>query len=630
MPNGYNGKILRVNLSDRSIQVEEQSEDFYRTYLGGRGIVAYYLLKELEPGLDPLGPDNKVVFAAGLLAGAPVAGASRSSIGAKSPLTGAYGDAEAGGFWGVELKRAGYDAIVIEGQSERPVYLWIQDGEVEIRDAGHLWGQPTLEVQKALLEEVGDRQARVAQIGPGGEQLVRYACVVHDLHHFAGRTGIGAVLGAKKLRAVVVRGSELPPLAEPDRVKAISKWFVNNVQTLSGQFHKYGTPATVSDLNTLGGLPTRNFREGTFEQADALSGETMLNSILVDRRACYACAVRCKRVVEIKEGPYAVSAEYGGAEYETLAALGSNCGVGDLATVSWANQLCAAYGLDTISTGAAIAFAMECAENGLLSADQLQGLDLSFGNVEAMVQLVEMIGKRQGLGNLLAEGVWRAAEAIGGDAARYALHVKGQELPMHEPRIKHGLGLGYAVSPTGADHVHNLHDTAYAQEGRGLKGVQALGVLEPVPVTDLSPAKVRLFVYRTMWMHALNSISMCLFVPLNYDQVVELVRGVTGWNTTVWELLKVGERTINMTRAFNVREGFGPDDDKLPDRFFTPLPDGMMQGVSVDREAFEKALETYYQMMGWDEKTGAPHGSKLEELGIGWVSDELRNRGISL
>jgi aldehyde:ferredoxin oxidoreductase len=269
---------------------------------------------------------------------------------------------------------------------------------------------------------------------------------------------------------------------------------------------------------------------------------------------------------------------------------------------------------------------MECAENGLLSADQLQGLDLCFGNATAMVQLVEMIGERRGLGDLLAEGVQRAAEAIGGDATRYALHVKGQEVPMHEPRIKHGLGLGYAVSPTGADHVQNLHDTAFAQEGRGLKGVQALGVLEPLPVTDLSPAKVRLFVYRTMWMHAINSISMCLFVPLSYDQVVQLVQGVTSWNTTVWELLKVGERTINMTRAFNVREGLGPDDDKLPDRFFTPLPDGMMQGVSVDREAFEKALETYYQMMGWDENTGAPQDHKLEELGIGWVSDELRKK----
>jgi aldehyde:ferredoxin oxidoreductase len=626
MPNGYNGKILRVNLSNRSTQVEEQGENFYRTYLGGRGIVAYYLLKELERGVDPLGPDNKVIFAAGLLAGAPVAGACRSSVGAKSPLTGAYGDAEAGGFWAVELKRAGYDAIIIEGQSKKPVYLWIHDGGVEIRDAGHLWGKPTLDVQKVLLKEVEDHRARVAQIGPGGERLVRYACVVHDLHHFAGRTGIGAVMGAKKLRAVVVRGSKLPPMAERDRVKAIARWFADNVQTLSGQFQKYGTGATVSDLNTLGGLPTRNFREGTFERADDLSGETMLNTILVDRRACYACPVRCKRVVEVKGGPYPVSAEYGGAEYETLAALGSNCGIGDLAAVSWANQLCAAHGLDTISTGAAIAFAMECAENGLLSDDQLQGLDLGFGNATAMVQLVQMIGERRGLGDLLAEGVQRAAEAIGGDAARYALHVKGQEVPMHEPRIKHGLGLGYAVSPTGADHVHNLHDTAFAQEGRGLNGVQALGVLEPLPVTDLSPAKVRLFVYRTMWMHAINSISMCLFVPFNYDQVVELVRGVTGWNTTVWELLKVGERTINMMQAFNVREGFGPGDDKLPDRFFTSLPDGMMQGVSINRGTFEKALERYYQMMSWDEDTGAPKDYKLEELGIGWVSDELRKR----
>jgi len=621
---GLNGKVLRVNLSNRNMSVETPEEDFYRRYFGGRAMVAYYLLRELEPRIDPLGPENKLVFVSGIVTGAPVPGSGRNTIGAKSPLTEAFGDADVGGFWGAEFKRTGYDAVIVEGKAKRPVYLWIHDDEAEIRDASHLWGKATAESQALICRELDDRWIRVAQIGPAGERLVRYACIVCDLHHFAGRSGMGAVMGSKNLKAIAVRGHKKLNIADPKRLGAIAKWLSSNYFELVGELADLGTAQVLSGLNALGGLPTRNFLGGTFEGAEKISGEAMKESILIDRRGCYACPIRCKRVVRV-EGPYAMDPRYGGPEYETIAALGSNCGIADLKAIAKGNELCAAYGLDSISTGNAIAFAMECFEKGLLTDKETGGVELRFGNGGAMVRMVKMIGERSGIGDLLAEGVRKAAEVIGGCASECAMHVKGQEIPMHEPRLKHGLAVGYAVSPTGADHCLNMHDTLFAKQGRPLERIKALGILKPLPPDDLSPAKIRLLIYGTDERTLFSCLGLCYFLPYEYSQLVDIVQSVTGWNSTTWELLKVTERGVNMARVFNIREGLTVQDDELPRRFFAPLTSGT-EGIAkaIRRESFAKAKVTYYKMMGWDAKTGTPMPEKLQELGIGWVVAELR------
>ncbi|MBL7209081.1 MAG: aldehyde ferredoxin oxidoreductase family protein [Dehalococcoidia bacterium] len=622
MANGYNGKMLRVDLSRRAISVDEPEEGFYRRYLGGRGFISYYLLKELKAGTDPLGPDNKLVFAAGVVTGAPVGGCGRNSVGAKSPLTGAYGDAEVGGYWGAELKHAGYDGIIVEGKAEKPVYLWIKDGQAEIRDASHLWGKSTGECQEVIRSDVGEPLARTAIIGQGGENLVRYAAVMNDVNHAAGRTGMGAVMGSKNLKAIAVRGHNRPALANPDAVRALAKWLRDIVGIVMGGMHSQGTAVGLRALNRDGGLPTRNFQESVFEEADKISGRAMKETILVGEGSCYACPVRCKRIVSVSE-PYQVDPAYGGPEYETLASFGSNCGIDDLAAIAKANELCNAYGLDTISAGATVSFAMECFGRGILSEKDTGGLRLNFGDASAMLQLVELIAKREGVGDVLAEGVARAAERIGRGAEEFALHVKGQELPMHEPRYRQGLGIGYAISPKGADHTMSMHDSMYTSEGPLLENAKALGLLEPLALSDLSPAKVRMVAYHSCWQHLLDSLVMCNFMPFSYRQVSELVGEITGWNSTVWELMKVGERCLAMTRAFNIREGLGKKDDSLPQRFFTPLPSGPLQGVSIGRDEFEQAKEMFYSMLGWDKAEGRPSLGKLQELGIEWVADYL-------
>ena len=623
MPYGYNGKILRVNLATNSIEIEEPEENFYRRYFGGRGFVSYYLLKELKAGVDPLSANNKLIFAAGIATGAPVGGCGRNSVGAKSPLTNGYGDSEVGGYWGTELKHAGYDAIIVDGKAKTPVYLWIRDGAVELRDAVPLWGKTTAECQELIRQELRDPGIRTAIIGPAGENQVRYACILNDLNHAAGRTGLGAVMGSKNLKAIAVRGHNRPPLANPEAVKVLGKWVKENRHLIQG-LHDQGTAVVLTRLNREGGLPTHNFQEGSFEGAEKISGKMMRDTILIGRGSCYACPIRCKRIVSVAT-PYQVDPVYGGPEYETLASLGSNCGIDDLAAIAKASELCNAYGMDTISTGAVIAFAFECFERGILKGEDADGLKLNFGNTSVMLELVNKIAKREGIGDLLANGVARAASAIGKGAEEFALHVKGQEIPMHEPRYKQGMGLGYAISPTGADHSHNMHDNLYMAQGPQLEDFKGVGILEPLPVTDLSPAKVRMLVYYITWYYFLYCLVFCQFVPLtwNHRQIEELVRAITGWNCTVWELMKVGERCLAMTRAFNVREGLGKDNDFLPGRFFAPFSSGPLQGVGIDKNKFEEARGVFYSIMGWDKIKGVPTLGKLQELGIDWVAKYL-------
>lgn len=626
MSYGYTGKILKVDLSDRRIEVEARDDAFYRRYLGGRALVAYYLLNEMAANVDPLGPDNLLIFAPGVLTGAAVSGQGRNGVGAKSPLTGGLGSAEVGGFWGSELKRAGFDAIVVRGQASSPVYLWIKDGQAELRAADHLWGLSVGACEDALREELGDQRVRTALIGPAGEKMVRYAVVVNDCSHFAGRTGLGAVMGSKRLKGIAVRstpGQNQMQLADPGGVRELSRWMGQNLDLVSG-LHDTGTASGVTYLSKAGHLPTWNFQAGHFDGDEKISGQTMRDTILIERDTCAACVVRCKRVVEVGE-PYNVDPRYGGPEYESLSALGSNTGVDNLEALAKANELCAAYGLDTISTGVTIAFAMECFENGLLTEADAGGRALNWGDDALVLELIEQIAHREGFGDALAEGVARMARQIGREAEEFALVVKGQELPMHEPRGKHALGVGYALSPTGADHMHNMHDTMYQDEGRSIERLRAFDAdLEPIDALLLNEDKLRLFFRRVNERHFWDCAVMCFFLPYSPQQVVDLVNAVTGWDVDLDETQAIGERAITLSRVFNLREGFTAADDTLPDRFFKPFLKGEARKTApVDPEAFEWAKKHYYQMMGWDEETGVPPREALERLGVDWAAEHL-------
>jgi aldehyde:ferredoxin oxidoreductase len=623
MPYGYNGKILRVDLEKESIRVEEPQEFLYCRFLGGGTLALYYLLKELNPKTDPLGPENILVFSGSVISGTPATGLSRFSVAAKSPLTGGFGEAEAGGWWIPELKFAGFDAIVIKGRAQRPVYLWIHDGEAELRDASQFWGKFSKEAQEEIRKELGDDRIRIALIGPAGEKLVRVSCILNELKHVNGRTGLGAVMGSKNLKAIAVRGRKRMEVADEESVKRLTKWLRDTYEEPYFSIGNLGTSRVTTMLSEQGILPTLNFREGSFAEAEAISGETMAKTILVKRGTCYGCFVRCKREVQVGE-PYFVDPVYGGPEYETVAAFGSMCGIGDLKAISKANQLSNAYGLDTISTGGLISFAMECYENGILTKGDTAGLDLRFGNVEGMMRMVEMIGKREGLGDILAEGICPAAEKFGKGAERFAIHVKGMPVPFHEPRGKAGVGMGYAVSATGPDHMEYPHDPFWATEA-GISLLRPLGIFEPVDVFDLGPQKIRIFVYLQQYWNLLNSLGVCMFTakpfgPQTLNGIVDYVKAVTGWETSLFDLIKVGERHANMARIFNLREGFTARDDTLPDRFFQPMEGGTLKGKKIDREQFSKALETYYEMMGWDAETGVPKRGKLAELDLDWLT----------
>lgn len=628
---GYTGKILKVDLSTGTITVDSYDEVWYRTYVGGGCLAAWYMLKEMQAGTDSLGPNNLLVFSLSPIVGAPVPATSRTCVAGKSPLTGAFGETQMGGFFGPELKHAGWDAIVIRGKAPKPVYLYVRDDKVEIRDASHLWGKDVGESQDLIQKELGDAHVRVANIGPAGEKLVRYAAILNNKKHACGRTGMGAVMGSKNLKAIAVRGTGQFASARPEVLNEKARWFAHNFTNniANWELQMYGTASIVNGMNQRGMLPTRNFRKGHFELADRLSGETMRDTILVKGEGCYACPVKCKRVVATQD-KWAVDFTYGGPEYETIAAFGTNCEVADLAAVAKANELCNRYGLDTISTGACIAFAMECFENGILSLADTDGVDLTWGNADSMVRLVEMVARREGLGDLLAEGVKRASQRIGRGSDRFAMHVKGQEIPMHEPRVKGMLGITYAVSELGAEHTRVEHDSDFDEYAPQvfLDQAKVLGLLERLPAHTVDEAKVRMYYYLQHHFSMLDTLCCCLFgfAPVRaftMTDLVEIVNGATGWESSLWELMKLGERRWNVTRVFNLREGFDVTDDWLPDRFFTGLENGAMADRPIDRGAFREALRLYYEMANWDPDTAVPRRAKLVELDLKWVADAL-------
>ncbi len=625
MSYGYHGRILHVDLTTSRLEVEKPADSFYRQYMGGSAMGAYYLLKHTPPGADPLGVENTLSLMVGVVTGAPISGQSRVCATAKSPVTGLVGDSQAGGFWPAELKAAGFDGIVIHGKAEQPVFLWVHDEAAELRDANHLWGQFTAQVEDAIREELRDGRIQVLQCGPAAEEGVRFGALINYANRANGRTGMGTVMASKNLKAVAVRGHSRPELADPKALKRLAKWGADHLDESDvAELGPLGTASIVLFQNEDGGLPTRNWSSGTFEGADAISGETMYDTIMKEADTCFGCVVRCKSVVEVTEGPFLVDPRYGGPEYETIATMGSYCGVSDLAAIARANQLCNMYGMDTISCGATVAWAMDCFERGLLTEQDTDGIELRFGNAEALVEAVERIGEREGFGRVLGEGSFRAAQILG-VGQDLVVAVKKHELPAHMPQVKHSLALIYAVNPFGADHQSHEHDPSYESYPDRMA---ELDLLEPQASDVLNAEKVRYALYTQYFYSCLDSVCVCQFVfgPAFHlygpSQLVEAVRAAVGWNVSLWELMKVGERRLNLLRAFNAREGVGAEADALPPKLLVPLQGGRSDGRAVNALEVEAAKALYYGMAGWDEN-GRPTRDKLEELALGWVADEL-------
>ncbi|MGA2955655.1 MAG: aldehyde ferredoxin oxidoreductase family protein [Thermodesulfobacteriota bacterium] len=620
---GYNGRFLRVNLSEEKVTVEEPAEDYYKRYLGGRGFIATALLQEMPGGVDPLGPENRLIFALGPITGMPIPGSGRNSVGAKSPLTGGFGEAEAGGFFGAELKKAGFDAAIIEGAAKTPVYLWIKDGTAELRDARGLWGLETRETQLEIRKDLQDPLIRTAAIGPGGENLVRFACILNDLTHAAGRTGLGAVMGSKKLKAIAVRGKAVPPMANEKVVRDLTRWMAQNFKKETG-FWKAGTGQAMEAFSLAGVTPTSNFKEGCFDAVKKITAQAVLEQFGVGMEGCYACPVRCKKKVRIDDPTCSVDPAYGGPEYETLGAFGSNCGIDDAKAICKAHEICNRQGVDTISAGVTLSFAMECFENGLLTLKDTDGIELRFGNAGAMLQMLERTVRRQGLGALLAEGTRIAARQIGRGAIDLAMQVKGLEIPMHDPRSKQGMALHYSVNPAGADHCTGVHDPA-VEKGPGFEDWGTIDVNESIPTTELSPRKTRMVFQVGLWCQLPNYLGFCLFVPFKKKQLQEAAEAITGWPMSYWRLMKTVERGLTLAKIFNLREGFTKAEDGLPKRMAISQTNGNLKGVIVDPQKLAEAQELYYQMLGWDSE-GVPTRGRLVELGIEWASRYLKGR----
>ena len=648
------GKILHVDLTSGKTWVETPPDDLYLKLVGGRALAAYLLLRDMPPAADPLGPANLLIFAPGLLQGSNLPGSGRHGVAAKSPLTGALASSEAGVWWGHEFKRAGYDALVVHGRAEAPVYLWLHDGAATIRPAGHLWGRDVADVETAIRAELDDTKIRVAQCGVAGENRVLYAAVINDANRAAGRNGLGAVMGSKNLKAVAVRGTQNLSVADRGRVQPVAKWLGDNYEELSGWAVSMGTPGGLTHLNRTGGLPTRNFHDAAFPEAAAISGATMHATILVGRDTCQACPIKCKQVVEyngergsggvgerggvggwepgsgethhvlrntqyaVRNTQYAVrniSRVYGGPEYETLGAFGSSCGVGDLVAVAKANELSGRWGLDPISTGMTIAFVMECVERALLTAERTGGFLPQWGDAAAMLEAVDMIAHRRGFGDRMALGTRRLAQWIGHGADAFTVEVKGQELPMHEPRLKVALGVGYAVAPVGADHMMNIHDTSYTHPGAELDRVNAVYAVGPLPADDLGREKMELFYHEVNWQHFQDCALACMFYPYNYTHLAAALSGITGHDYGPRDILAVGERAQQLARLFNLREGFTAVDDRLPRRVMQAFTEGPLAGIEITDAAFLAARQTWYGLMGWT-PDGVPTPERLAALGL--------------
>ena len=596
---GWKGKVLRVDLTEGTIVTESLNTKDAKEFIGARGLATRYFFKEVDPAVDPLSKENKLLFATGPLTGTLATSAGRYDVVTKGPLTGAIAASNSGGFWGPELKYAGFDMIIFEGSSPKPVYLYIYNDEVELRDASHLWGKNTHDTTDTLMSET-DSEAKVACIGPAGENLVKFACIINDKDRAAGRSGVGAVMGSKKLKAIVVRGTKGINVADKEEfisaVKSARKKLKEHPVASQG-LPTFGTNVLVGVINSAGALPTRNFREAIYEGADKISAETFNSQNLVGNKACMGCMIGCGRVSK-SSGKYAGEGE--GPEYETTWSFGSQCGVDDLDAITKANYICNELGLDTITMGSTIGCAMELYEEGLVSQEEA-GYNLSFGNADAMVKLTEQTAYRKGFGNSLAEGSYRLASGYG--RPDLSMSVKKQEMPAYDPRALQGMGLEYATSNRGGCHVRGY-----------LTSPEVLGVpvkLDPAS-TEEKPKFLKIFQDLTA---ALDSSGTCLFTTfgLGGADIAAQLAAATGVDYSEEEFMKAGDRIWNLERLFNLQAGLSAEDDNLPPRMFEePIPAGPMKGAL---SKVHEMLPEYYKERGWDTE-GVPTPEKLEELGL--------------
>ena len=614
MPDVYAGQLLRIDLTGRTHQIEPIAGADVRRYLLGSGLAAKIYYQEVDPNLDPLDPASPLLAFNGLLAGTFSPTGCRSSWCGRSPLTGIWNEANMGGHWGAELRAAGFDGLIVTGRAGGPVYLWIHDGQVEIRPADHLWGQDHFATFEQLRQET-DPRAQLACIGPAGENLVSIASVMQggqEHARAAGRGGMGALLGSKNLKAIVVRGKAKPNYPDRNAFRDFVRDINQHIKANSVAMSQLGTAGGVPATELTGDMAMKNWTLGSWkDEAARISGQRIAETIFDRHTHCFACPIGCGKTVKIESGPYAGVFGHG-PEYETLAGFGGNCQCDDLNAISQMNDLCNRYGLDTISTSAVLAFAMEAYEKGLITTEETGGLDLTWGNAQAMIEAIHAIARREGIGELLAGGVRAAAQRIGPPAETFAIHVKGLELPYHDPRAFVSMAANYATSGRGGCHLESL---SYWM-GYGVR-FDVYGWYNP---QDFDPhdstGKGKVAVDFQNYMSIYNPLGICKFIvkgKVEPQHVADLVNAAMGWDWTAGEVMRVGERLFNLKRLINLRLGVSRADDTLPQRLLTePRPTGGAEGVLPDLDLM---LEEYYQERGWT-PDGVPSPARLEALGL--------------
>jgi len=614
MNKGWNKKLLKVNLSQKKVTTETLDDRILRDFLGGRGINVQALYMLTDSNTDPLGPNNPLIFGTGPITGTMVPSNGRYNVTARSPQTGILGDSNSGGFWGPELKYAGYDQIIITGKADKPVYLKIFDDQVKIVDAGELWGKDVWETDRILRRTIRDKRIQIASIGQAGENMVRVAAIINNRSRAAARTGMGAVMGSKLLKAIVIRGTKGVSIANRKSFDHYNEKIIKCIYSAPSYEPRstYGTAVLTNIYNAMGTLPVRNSQLSFYQNADEISGETLVNKHIKRLKACFACPVHCSRYYEVNEGLYA-NTKGEGAEFETIVALGSRCDNNNLESILYANNLCNQYGMDTISIGGIISFAMECYEKGLITKEDTDGLELSWGNHEVIIELITKIAHREGFGNVLAEGIKGASQAIPG-SKKFALHIKGLELPAQDIRGMKEWGLGFAVSSRGADHLR-----AFPVAPRNLSKEEAEKLFGTSEVLDRLKyeGKAKLVKWSEEFSAVTDSLEICKMPGMGSNISIEdlacIVTAATGVKFTGEELLRVGERIINLERLYNNKMGVDRKDDTIPERFQEePISEGNSKGEVFD---LNKMLDEYYQIRGWDEK-GFPTEAKLSELGL--------------
>ena len=611
--NGYWGKLLVVDLSNGTLTDEPLNEKYARDFLGSTGLAARYLYDMVDEKTDPLGPDNPLILMPGLLNGTSGPSVSRWGGATKSPYTGHYGDANAGAWFGAELKNAGYDGIILKGKSAKPVYIYIKDGTAELKDASDLWGKDTYKTQEEIKKACGDNRTQIACIGPASENLVLYGNIMSEYGHCLGRAGLGCVMGSKKVKAIAVRGKMKLPMKEPNKFREVARQAMEEVREgfFSEIMRDFGTGSWVDSAIAYGDGPTNYYTAPTMPEATNISGVTMMETCQTSHTACFGCPIRCRKILQIKEGKYLYD-RVEGPEYETLIALGAMMGLDlDMSTAAYLNEMCNAYGFDTISSGASAGYAFYLYSLGVISEKDTGGLKLTWGNVDAAIELLHQIGKNQGFGAIVAGGTKRMAQRYGRPAGE-AVQTKGLEIPMHDPRAFHSMGLVYATAPRGADH--NKSDGYQVDNGSGYPYV-GLNIGD-----HWGDDRAEMVVVSQNFRALTDSLGICHFAYMQFTLFVDMINASTGWNTDLEQLLKAGERIFQLQRALSCKLGISAKDDVLPELIVRPIPEGGTEGHVPN---MDKMLPEYYALRDWDKATGKPSKKRLESLGMSDIAASI-------